>query len=94
MTLTPEQVIEIIANHSATIATLAGVGGCETAGNIISALRANPGMIDEYLANPYGTFIDKISEFRHENGSLSWHSRSGGVVTPGEMRAHLGRTDN
>jgi len=93
-TYTPEQVIAIIANHSATTAILAGVGGCETAGNIISTLRANPDLIDEYLANPAGTFIDRISEFRYENGSLSWHAQNGEIVTPPEMRAHLGHTDN
>ena len=93
-TYTPEQVIEIIANHSAAVACLAGVGGCETAGNIISTLHANPELIAEYLATPSAIHLDQCDRFRYENGSLSWHAMNGQIVHPSELRAHLDRADS
>ena len=93
-TYTPEQVIETIANHSNAVACLAGVGGCETAGNIISTSHANPELIAEYLATPSATHLDQGDRFRNENGSLSWRAMNGQIVHPSELRAHLGRADN
>ncbi|KIC36523.1 hypothetical protein [Leisingera sp. ANG-M7] len=92
--LMPKQVVAIIANNSATTGILAGVGGSELAGNIISTLSANPDLIGEYLANPAGTLIDRAELFRPEQGALSWLARNGQIVTPQEMRAHLGQADN
>lgn len=93
--LTPSEVISTIAEHSEAVAALAGVGGCETAGNVVSTLHANPWLIPEYLAAPSATHIERSDVFRYDNGALSWHAVGDGkVVTPAQLRAHLGRADS
>ena len=92
--MTPEQVIKIIAEFSDVTASNAGVGGCETAGLIVSALYANPELIPLFLENPSKTFHDHFERMRWEHGALSWHAMNGEIVSPTDMRQSLGKRDN
>lgn len=92
--MTPEQVISILAEFSATTASHAGVGACETAGGIVSALHANPELIEPFLADPVAVWHDNFDRMRWENGSLTWHGRDGRVVSPAQLRSVLGQHDH
>lgn len=81
------QLIERIANAAETFASLSGTGGMETAGLIISVLSANPDLIEPFFENPGETML--LEEFRWQNGRLSWHCKTGEVITPEFYREHL-----
>ena len=86
-------VVDRIADVSASFAAKANVGACETAGMIVSVLRAHPDLLPEFLERGEALLIDD-DRFRWEHGALSWHAGSDGrVVQPSELRAHLGRRD-
>ena len=91
--MTPEQVIARLAEGAAQVATNAGVGGCEMAGMFVSVLNAHPELIPAFLNSPVATCIEN-ERFRWEHGSLTWHSKTGQIVTPAELRQHLGKRDN
>lgn len=89
-TLTARAVIERIAKVAEGIGFHAGVGGCETAGAIVSFLAANPDRIAVFLEDG---FLDALEmpnghpRDMHLNGCLTWHRRDGRVVSPAEARA-------
>ena len=92
--MAPEQVITRIAEYASTFSEQAGVGGCETAGWIVSVLATHPHLIPDFLNDPGAVFIDR-DEMRHiENGCLSWHAKNGEIVTPAELRAEIATPDN
>lgn len=93
-TYQPEDVIQAIAQCSATTADLAGVDAQGIAGNIISTLSANPELIGEFLENPSGTLIDRADKFRPEHGALNWLAQNGQIVSPAQLRAYLGKNDH
>ena len=74
--------IERIAEISKTVAQQAGVGGMETAGQIVSYLAAHPEHIDGLLANG----IWDLPPDWFENGCLTWHGMNGKIVHPQEVR--------
>lgn len=90
MTMDAKAVILRIAQAAETIGWQAGVGGCETAGAIISYLSANPDRIDTFLHDGLLDALDTPGgdpRDMHLNGRLTWHSMSGDVVSPEYMRA-------
>lgn len=77
------QVAEAIAWH-------AGVGGCETAGAIVSYLAANPERIDTFLTDGLLDALDAPAGHPrdlHLDGLLTWHKKDGDVISPAEARA-------
>lgn len=57
--LTPEQVIARIAQVADSFSFSAGVGGMETAGQIVSVLAKHPHLTDRFLAQGVGFMIDE-----------------------------------
>ncbi|WP_171182163.1 hypothetical protein [Ruegeria sp. HKCCD8929] len=94
MTAKPEEVFKTIADYSSATATCAGVGACELAGMVVSVLSVHPELIPDFLDDPSGTVLDNLDTFQWENGALSWLTQNGDIVTPAELRAHVGRRDN
>lgn len=87
-----EGVIAKLAESSADIAARAGVGGCEMAGMVVSVLHTNPDLIPAFLRDPIATVVES-ERMAWENGCLTWLARNGQVVSPAELRAHLGQLD-
>ena len=73
-----ELVIERIAEIADAFAHMAGVGGCETAGHLISYLTEKPRDIEPLLR--FG--ILELPDDWIERGSLTWHGKNGKVVSP------------
>lgn len=79
---TPAALIEFIAKEAEQLGFLAGVGGRETAGAIISYLALKPEHIEPFLTGG-------LNELPHEwidGGRLTWHANNGRVVHPDEVR--------
>lgn len=77
-----------VAEVSNAIGWQAGVGGVETAGQIVSCLYANPSALDRFMIEGGELILD--GTIAMENGSLSWHASDGRVVSPTEYRARRG----
>lgn len=73
-----ELVIDRIAELSEALAAQAGVGGMETAGNVISYLATHPRDIEPFLR--FGFF--ELPQDWIEQGNLTWHAQNGKVVRP------------
>lgn len=84
--------IAFIADAADALAGQAHVGGCETAGLIVSYLHANPEAIDSFIASPSACMIND-DRFRWQNGSLSWHAKNGQIVEPSDLRTAMGVRD-
>ena len=82
---TPTEVIQWIAKVAHAIGWQAGVGASETAGTIISVLAANPQMIDRFLVEGAGMFIDGPLALDAINGCLTYLAQSGEILSPGEL---------
>lgn len=77
-----------IARVAEAVGWQAGVGGCETAGAIVSYLAANPDQIDTFLKDGLLAALEAgDARDMHLNGRLTWHRRNGDVVSPANMRA-------
>lgn len=78
-----------IAQVAEAVGWRAGVGGCETAGAIISYLSANPDRIEAFMQDGLLDALAPGGEPRdmHLNGRLTWHRMNGDVVAPADMRA-------
>lgn len=81
-----------VAEASNTFAGLAGVGGVETAGSLISYLAANPGKIDLFMQEGISALMDDAPggpRDLHAKGCLTWHRKDGKVTTPQDLRIGL-----
>lgn len=78
-----QKFISHVAEASRILGEHAGVGGSETAGQIISYLAVNPDQLDAFMTG--GTFAWPRDWF--ENGCLTWHAANGKIVHPSEVRA-------
>lgn len=85
-TMTPEQVIQKLAEIAAAIGWQAGVGAMETAGCLVSHLAAHPEKTDAFLAGELSV-IDDMALLRAEMGCLTWHAADGRVIQPSDARA-------
>lgn len=83
--MTPTEVIKRIAEVSHAIGWQAGVGASETAGTIISVLAANPQIIDRFLSDGAGLFIDGPISLDAANGCLTYLARNGEILSPAEL---------
>jgi hypothetical protein len=77
-----ELVIVRLAQIASAFGQQAGVGGMETAGNLISYLAKHPRDIEPCLR--FG--IMELPLDWHERGSLTWHAMNGKVVHPDYAR--------
>lgn len=77
-----ETVIQRLANIAEAVSLQAGVGGCETAGHLISYLADHPRDIEPLLK--FGVF--ELPDDWIHRGSLSYHLSSGRVVRPEHAR--------
>lgn len=74
--------IERIADIAEAFGHQAGVGGMETAGQVVSYLSAHPDWIGAFMKG--GVFALPADWFEH--GRLTWHAANGKVVHPQEAR--------
>lgn len=74
--------IAYVRKVSEAIAFHAGVGGMETAGQIMSYLGKHPDQLDAFLNE--GVFGWPMDWF--ENGCLTWHAQNGDIVHPDFVR--------
>jgi hypothetical protein len=74
--------IEYVAKVSEGFAHQAGIGGMETAGNIMSYLAEYPEQIEPFMNG--GVFEFPMDWFEH--GRLTWHGRDGKIHHPVEAR--------
>lgn len=82
--------VEKIASVAAAVGMQANVGATETAGLIVSVLYANPHLQERFMKEGTELFID--GTMMTENGSLTFLSRAGEILTPAElMRRKNGR---
>lgn len=84
--LTPEDVIKRIAEIANDVAWQAGVGGLELAGQFISVLAAHPEKIADFMASNM-SIVDDDTLLHAENGCLTWHTKSGTVISPEGFKA-------
>ena len=70
--------VEAVATRSEGFARQAGIGGMETAGNIMSYLADHPEDIEPFMNG--GIFELPMDWF--ERGRLTWHAANGQVVRP------------
>lgn len=74
--------IAYVARVSEAMSQQAGVGGMETAGQIISYLAKHPDKLDAFLnEGVFGWPMDWL-----ENGCLTWHAQNGKIVHPDFVR--------
>ena len=83
------EAVKLIANQADATGQMANVGGCETAGLIVSVIAANPELAADFLANPVGTMIDN-QRMTWGCGALTWHAQNGEIVTPKRLRESQG----
>ena len=74
--------IETVAARAQAFADQAGVGGMETAGQILSYLAAHPEDIEPFMVG--GVF--ELPERWFEHGCLTWHAVNGKIVHPQTAR--------
>lgn len=79
-------IVKQIADLAEAIAFQSGTASSELAGQIVSALAANPALIDRFMAEGSNMFLE--GELDCERGCLSWYGQNGQIVTPEFMRAH------
>lgn len=83
---TPEAVVKKLAQVANAVAWQAGVGGIELAGQFVSVLAKNPEKIAAFISGDMDIIADDIL-LHAENGCLTWHSKSGHVISPEQLRA-------
>ncbi len=88
----PADTIKHIAEVADAFAAAAGVGGCETAGAIISYLAAHPDLVDRFMDDGSGLLMEIDARRIHLDGLLTWHRRDGSVISPAEARAAISST--
>jgi hypothetical protein len=85
---TAKEFLDRVHEIATVVGWQAGVGGVETAGQIISCLYANPEAIDRFMTEGAELILD--GTISAENGSLTYHASNGKVVSPSELRARKG----
>lgn len=91
--MTPEQVIQKLAQIATDIAWQASVGAMETAGSLVSTLAAHPEKVRAFLAGELSV-IDDFTLLQPDQGCLSWHAMSGKVISPADARAARQKLDH
>lgn len=81
-------VISRIAQVASAVGLQANVGAMELAGQIVSVLYAHPNLIDRFMAEGTELFID--GTFDASNGSLTYRSIGGDVLSPTVLRQAKG----
>lgn len=76
--MTPQDMIELIANRASGFAQQAGVGAMETAGALLSYLADHPKDLEPFVNG--GIF--ELPSAWIERGSLTWQAMNGDIVTP------------
>lgn len=85
---TPYSVIKRIADVASAVGWQAGEPALEAAGHIVSVLAIHPEHVDRFLAEGAELFID--GTFRPENGSLTYRSIGGDILSPAVLRKAQG----
>lgn len=80
--------LEKVAVVSENVAFQAGVGGCETAGAIISYLSAHPEKLATFMDGGFCDLTDDPAQLHH-NGRLSWFGTDGKVYNAQTVAAIL-----
>ena len=86
---TAADIINKIAQVSASVGFQAGEPAMEMAGQIVSILAANPEHIDRFMSEGSGLFID--GTFNHEHGSLTYRAVNGAILSPSALREKKGQ---
>jgi hypothetical protein len=92
----PEDVIAKIAAYCSDFAWMAGVGGVETAGAVVSYLAAHPEHTQVFLFGGVSALMDTCDDAREffSQGCLTFHRQiDGKVTTPEELRAAIAARD-
>lgn len=77
-----------IAQVSHAVGWQANEPAMELAGQIVSVLAANPEHIDRFMAEGTELFLD--GTFNAENGSLTYRSIGGEILSPSVLRSQKG----
>lgn len=85
----PADTIKRIADVAEAVAWQAGVGGCETAGAIISYLAEHPDQVADFMEHGSSFLLEIDARKLHATGRLTWHRGDGKVVTPQDLRISL-----
>ena len=88
MTDTPTagEIIAQIASVARAVGWQAGVGASEIAGQIVSRLARDPGLIPRFMADGSSMFL--AGEFATERGCLTYMAANGSVYSPEFLAAH------
>lgn len=83
----PADTIKKIADVAEHIGRCAGVGGCETAGAIVSYLAKHPDQVADFMEYGPDFLIDTAPADLWANGRLTFHRKlDGKVTTPQDLR--------
>jgi hypothetical protein len=94
--MTAEELISKIASYCNDFAWMAGVGGLETAGSVISYLAAHPEHTATFLDGGFPALMDVCGDPRDlfAHGCLTFHrAKDGKVTTPEDLRASIAARD-
>ncbi len=84
----PHAVIKRIADVASAVGWQSGEPAVEAAGHIVSVLAIHPEHVDRFLAEGPELFID--GTFKPENGSLTYRSIGGDILSPTVLRKAQG----
>lgn len=88
--MSAQALIEYVAQVSASVGFQAGVGGCETAGAIMSYLAANPDKLGKFVEEGFVSLVDDPRDY-HLQGRLTWLGADGRIWSPEQARAAVER---
>lgn len=88
--MTVDEFVPYLARWAQNFAGMAGVGGMETAGTVISYLAAHPESIPAFIEHGLVGLPDDPHEWIF-GGNLSWQGRDGKVYDPAWVRARRSR---
>ena len=84
MSTTAHEIIDKIAKVAHANGMLAGVGGCDLAGWIVSCLAAKPELIERFMTEGPSLLVD--GDIDPSKGCLTFHNTKGDITTPQELR--------
>lgn len=87
--ISAKQIIDRIAEVATAVGFQAGEGAMEIAGQIVSALHANPELIERFMAEGDELFID--GSLDTARGSLTYRAINGAIVSPATLRQRRGQ---
>lgn len=85
---TPQEVIDHIARTANNVGRMAGVGGCDIAGLIVSVLSRHPEQTDEFMRTGSTLPDDPAHDFTWERGSLTVLGMNGAISTPDQLHRY------